>query len=69
MRRWCLLVLLLPLGGCAFFDDCVAFSEAEWHKFVDDAPAGSPGQVRACGEGPVAPAGGRLPVQTAEPPR
>jgi hypothetical protein len=59
MKRLFLLVLLLPLTGCAFFDDCVAFTGTEWHKFVDD-PA--PGPVRACGEGPV------IQAQTVEPP-
>jgi hypothetical protein len=59
-RLVCLSVLLLPLTGCAFFEDCVAFSETEWHKFADD-PA--PGPVRACGDGPL------LIQQTAEPPR
>ncbi len=64
MKRLLLPLLLLPLAGCAFFDDCVAFSETEWHKFVDEPGAGA---VRACGDG-VVPAGGPLPVQTVEPP-
>ena len=58
MRRLCCVALLLvPLAGCALFEDCVAFSEREWHKFTDDAPT----QTRACDGDPL--------MQTVEPPR
>jgi hypothetical protein len=69
-RLCCLLSLLLPLTGCALFEDCVAFSETEWHKFTDDpAPcAARPTQVRAC-DGSIIQAGSQIPAQTAEPPR
>ena len=72
-RLFCLLLLLLPLTGCAFLDDCVAFSDREWHKFADDpiSPCGAPpGPVRACGEDSgIIQTGARLPAQTVEPPR
>lgn len=59
-RLFCVMLLLLPLAGCALFEDCVAFSEREWHKFTDDTS--TPAQARACGD-PI------IPTQTAEPPR
>lgn len=66
-RLLCLLTLLLPLTGCAFFEDCVAFSDTEWHKFTDDPNtpcAPRPTQVRAC-DGTIIQTG----AQTVEPPR
>jgi hypothetical protein len=60
-RLFCLMLLLLPLAGCAFFEDCVAFSEREWHKFAEDDSACRP--VRACSDSV------NLPTPTAEPPR
>lgn len=62
-RLLCVWMLLLPLAGCALFEDCVAFSEQEWHKYADDG-APPAGQVRACGDGAIMQAGA---VQTAEP--
>jgi hypothetical protein len=67
-RLACLSALLLPLAGCAFLDDCVAFTEHEWHKFTDEpgtACATPPGPVRACGDGSVI----QTSAQTVEPPR
>ena len=57
MKRFCCLVMLLvPLTGCALCEDIADFSQREWHKYTDDT--GSP-----CGRDPI------IPVQTAEPPR
>jgi hypothetical protein len=72
MRRLCVFLLVLPLSGCAFFDDVVAFSDQEWHKFADDpnTPCNAPQRpARACGDGSIVQAGAQLPAQTAEPPR
>ena len=61
-RLFCVILLLLPLTGCALFEDCVAFSEREWHKFTDDLgePSNEPTQARTCSD-PL--------LQTVEPPR
>jgi hypothetical protein len=68
-RLFCLFLLLLPLAGCAFFDDCVAFSEREWNKFTDDGTPCNAGPVRACGDDPIIQTGANFPAQTSEPPR
>jgi hypothetical protein len=71
-RLFCAVLLLLPIAGCAFLDDCVAFSEREWHKFTDETPTAcgaAPGPVRACSDGGVVQTGFQLPAQTVEPPR
>ncbi len=68
-RLCCLFLLLLPLTGCAFFDDCVAFTETEWHRFADPNPPSQPAPVRACGDGAIMQTGATLPAQTQEPPR
>jgi hypothetical protein len=61
-RLLCVLLLLMPLTGCAGFDDFTAFGGPE---------TGSPcanqfAPVSACG---VVQTSGSLPAQTAEPPR
>jgi hypothetical protein len=70
-RLLCVTLLLLPLAGCAFLDDCAAFSDREWHKFMDDPgpPCGAASQARACSDGSIVQTGARLPPQTVEPPR
>ncbi len=60
-RLFCLMLLLLPLTGCALCEDIADFSTREWHKYTDDTGAAS--QTRACGGDPI------IPVQTVEPPR
>jgi hypothetical protein len=65
MKRFCCLVMLLvPLTGCALCEDIADFSQREWHKYTDDtgAPCNAPA-ARACGGDPI------IQVQTVEPPR
>ena len=57
-----LLLLLLPLSGCAGFDDLTAFGEPE----TGSPCANRPAPVSACG---ISQTSGSLPAQTAEPPR
>jgi hypothetical protein len=61
-RLFCLLLLLIPLAGCAGFDDFTGFGE-----YRPGSTCGAPA-VRAC-DGGVIQAGASLPAQTAEPPR
>ena len=60
-RVLCVLLLLMPLAGCAGFDDFTAFGE-----FDAESPCALRPAVNACG---VAQTSGSLPAQTAEPPR
>jgi hypothetical protein len=59
-RLYCLMLLLLPLTGCALCEDIADFSGREWRKYTSDI--GAP-QAPACGADPI------IPVQTVEPPR
>jgi hypothetical protein len=66
-RLACLSLLLLPLAGCAFLDDCAEFSQREWHKYTDEPTSScdaGPPPVRSC-DGQVI----QVRAQTAEPPR
>jgi hypothetical protein len=61
-RLLCLLWLMMPLSGCAGFDDFTAFGGPETASPCANRPA----PVNACG---VVQASASLPAQTAEPPR
>jgi len=64
MKRLLVLCLLLPIGGCAAFEDFGVFMEPE-----TPSPCGSPPAVRACGGTGLMQTGANLPAQTQEPPR
>jgi hypothetical protein len=61
MKRLLCLLLLLPLTGCAAFDDLTAFGNAE-----PGSTCAWPAPVNACG---VVQTSASLPAQTTEPPR
>jgi hypothetical protein len=61
-RLLCLLLLVMPLTGCAGFDDFTAFGAPE----PGSPCANRPAPVNACG---VVQTSASLPAQTAEPPR
>jgi hypothetical protein len=60
MKRLLCLLLLLPLTGCAAFDDLTAFNAEP------GSPCARPAPVNACG---VVQTSASLPAQTGEPPR
>ena len=65
MKRMLVLLVLMPLAGCAEFDDFTAFRER---------PMGSPCAAQAvaapaCGVSGVVQTSATFPAQTAEPPR